>query len=146
MGGLSLMFRADPHLCALGVEHVSEVMRPLPVRRLAGTQAFVCGVSVIRGVPVPVISIALLLGGNDDGVSRFVTVKGARGPAALAVGAVLGVREIPAAVEQDLSSLFAMAGPVSGMACVGTDVVLFLHHARVVPDQVWAELDRQGRS
>lgn len=144
MGGPSLMFRAGAQLCALGLEYVVEVMRPLPVRRLEGTDAFLCGVSVVRGIPVPVISVATLLGGDGGYASRFVTVKGNRGPAALAVDAVLGVREIPAGAEHELSPLFAgsRAQPVTALATLDAEVLVLLHHARLVPDEVWAVLDR----
>jgi hypothetical protein len=91
MPGVSLLFRADGRLCALGLEYVSEIMRPVPVVPMAGAPPFVRGVCVIRGVPTPVVDTAALVGAGGRGLACFVIVKGGRYPAALAVDEVLGV-------------------------------------------------------
>ena len=67
VGGQSLVFRADAHLAAIGLEHVTEVLRPLPVEPLAGVPPYVRGICVLRGRPVPVVDIGLLLGGGGAG-------------------------------------------------------------------------------
>ena len=59
----ALVFRAGSMLCALRLADVIETMRPLGTRPLAGTPAFVRGVSIVRGVPTPVVDVARLLGG-----------------------------------------------------------------------------------
>ena len=61
----ALVFRAGPLLCALRLDEVIETMRPLDVQPLAGTPAFVLGISVLRGVPTPVIDVARLLSGGS---------------------------------------------------------------------------------
>jgi chemotaxis signal transduction protein len=47
--------------CAFPLHHVAETMRPLPIESVAGTPSFVRGVSVIRGVPTPVVDLKALL-------------------------------------------------------------------------------------
>lgn len=149
MGGLSLLFRADAHLCAFGLEHVLEIMRPLPVAPVAGAPPFVRGVSVIRGVPTPVVDAAALVGTGGRPATRFVLVKGDRHPAAFAVDEVLGVRDIAPESLHELSPLLGAADPalVLALGVVGTEPLAFLHAARIVPDSMWAALDaeRTGR-
>jgi purine-binding chemotaxis protein CheW len=140
-----LVFRAGTHLCALDVAHVLEVMRPLPVRPLPGVPPFVSGVSVVRGGPVPVVDVAVLVGGGDQCATRFVTVSGGRCPAALAVGSVLGVRRIPAGSGRDLPPLLGVvsAEALEGMAVADGEPLLLLRGARIVPDAVWAVLESE---
>src|SRR4051794_7040755 len=90
----SLVFRAGSLLCALGVDDIIETMRPLPTRPLAGTPAFVLGISVLRGVPTPVIDVARLLGGGSGEAERYVAVRTERGAVALATGAIVGIRSV----------------------------------------------------
>jgi chemotaxis signal transduction protein len=50
-------------------------MRPLPVERIAGMLSFVRGVSIIRGVPTPVVDLGVVLGTPGEAVDRFVTLR-----------------------------------------------------------------------
>jgi purine-binding chemotaxis protein CheW len=131
MSGLSLVFRADVHLCAIGLDEVVEVMRPLPVRPLAeGAVSFVEGVCVARGVAMPVVNVGCLISGRRRRPARLVSVRGGGRPVLLAVDEVLGIRDLPADSLQDLSSL----------GVVDADPLLFLRDARLVPDSVWREV------
>src|SRR3712207_1576586 len=91
-GAASLVFRAGSLLCALHLDEVAETMRPLDTRPLAGSPPWVRGISVLRGVPVPVIDVARLLTGEPAEIARFVAVRTERGPVALATGEVSGIR------------------------------------------------------
>jgi purine-binding chemotaxis protein CheW len=63
--------------CAFPLHHVAETMRPLPIKHVAGTPGFVCGVSVIRGLPTPVVDLKALLENceNSPSYGRFVSLK-----------------------------------------------------------------------
>ena len=50
-----LVVMVGARACAFPLHHVAETMRPLPIKHVAGTPGFVCGVSVIRGTPTPVV-------------------------------------------------------------------------------------------
>lgn len=89
--GLSLVFGVGDLLCALALRDVVETIRPLPVQPLAGTADILLGVSVIRGLAVPVVDTARLLGAGAERPSRFVTTRTERGPLAYATGPVIGV-------------------------------------------------------
>ena len=89
--GLSLVFGVGDLLCAIALRDVVETIRPLPVQPLAGTAEILLGVSVIRGLAVPVVDTAGLLGARKEQPSRFVTTRTGRGTLAYATGPVIGV-------------------------------------------------------
>ena len=140
-GAMSLVFRAGTLLCALHLDEVIETMRPLATRPLAGTPPFVRGISIMRGVPTPVVDVARLLGGEQADIERFVAVRAERGPVAFATGAVLGIR--PAAAGSPATRHTALLGGasstlVAGVATIDAEPLLLLQSMRVVPDEVWA--------
>ena len=141
-GGPSLVFRAGSLLCALRLEDVIETMRPLPIRAMAGTPAFVRGICVMRGVPAPVVDVARMLGGEQADPVRFVAVRTERGPVAFATGEVLGIRTVDAGEATTgyaalLSGAAASSPLVAGIVTSGDEPLLLLQSMRVVPDQVW---------
>jgi purine-binding chemotaxis protein CheW len=138
-GALSLVFRAGSLLCALRLDDVIETMRPLVVRPLAGTPAYVRGVTIVRGVPMPVIDVARLVGSEQAEVSRFLAVRTERGAIALATGPVLGIRANEPESLGPHSALFVRSSPlVAGVSTIDAEPLLLLQSMRVVPDEVWA--------
>ncbi|HEY0001213.1 MAG TPA: chemotaxis protein CheW [Actinoplanes sp.] len=138
-GMTSLVFRAGSLLCAIGLDEVVETMRPLETRPLAGTPAFVLGISVLRGVPTPVIDVARLLGGGPAEPERYVAVRTERGAMALATGVILGIRAIDAEAPGGHPALLAGGNSrlVAGVATIGAEPLLLLQSMRAVPDEVW---------
>ncbi|GAA2526432.1 chemotaxis protein CheW [Pilimelia columellifera] len=131
----SLLFRAGALLCGVPMEDVVETMRPLPVRPLAGLPPHLLGVGVVRGRPTPVVDVAVLVTDRHAEPSRFLVVRGERGPVALTTGPVLGVGEV--------TSGRGDARLVSSVAAIdvrGDEPVLLLTLANLVPDEVWAAL------
>jgi purine-binding chemotaxis protein CheW len=143
VGGQSLVFRADTHLAAIGLEHVTEVLRPLPVEPLAGVPAYVKGICVLRGRPVPVVDIGLLLGGEHVAgrrAERFVGVRTGPQTAVLAVDTVVGIRDVPLERLHDLSSVTGSAA-CTAVGAIGREPLLLLETGRVIPDSVWDALE-----
>ena len=70
-----LVVMVGSRACAFPLHHVAETMRPLPIKPVAGTPGFVCGVSVIRGTPTPVVDLNALLENceNSPSYGRFVS-------------------------------------------------------------------------
>jgi purine-binding chemotaxis protein CheW len=138
--GMSLVFRAGPLLCALRLDEVIETMRPLAVQPLAGTASFVRGISIVRGTPVPVIDVALLVGGLQAPATRFVAVRTDRGTVAFATGPVLGIRPTVTATDEHHTRLLAVAPArlVAAIGTVDTEPLIQLQSMRMVPDSVWA--------
>jgi purine-binding chemotaxis protein CheW len=143
---LSLICRVDARLCALPLAHVVETMRPLPVEAIAGSPHFVRGLAVIRGVPVPVVDTACLLGAQAAPGDRFVTITVGDRHVALAVDSVLGVRAVPAGSLHQLPPLLHEAGAdvVAAIGLLDAELLLVLRSTRLLPDDTWAGGDAPG--
>ena len=137
---MTLVLRAGPLLCALPLDEIIETMRPLAIEPLAGTPAFVRGISVVRGVPCPVIDLARLLGGHDAPLSRFVAVRTDRGPVAFATGEVLGIRPADTATTPQGAALPAGAATalVAAVRTFERQPLFVLQPMRVAADLIWA--------
>jgi purine-binding chemotaxis protein CheW len=122
-------------------------MRPLPVEPLTGMPPFVLGLSIIRGAPTPVVDAGTLLGMADtERATRFVTIKVRERRAALAVGAIIGVRALPMRSLEELPPLLreASADVVAAIGTLDSDLLLVLRSACTVPESVWTALDTAG--
>jgi purine-binding chemotaxis protein CheW len=139
-GATSLVFRAGSVLCALRLDEVIETMRPLEVRPLAGTPTYVLGVTIMRGVPTPVVDVARLVGGEPAEICRFLAVRTEHGLVAFATGRVLGIRATtPDAMARHPALLGAASGRlVAGVGTIDAEPLLLLQSMRVLPDEVWA--------
>ncbi|HLG56353.1 MAG TPA: chemotaxis protein CheW [Vicinamibacterales bacterium] len=138
----SLLCRVGNLLCALPLEHVEETMRPLAIEPLAGAPAFVRGLAVVRGIAVPVVDAAALLGVGIGRPTRFVSVKAGSRRVALAVDAVEGIRRIPPASLDALPPLLgnSNADAISAVGTLDAELFLVLRSGRLVPDDLWATL------
>jgi len=143
----SLVCRVATRSCAIPIGAVIETVRPRPIEPIAGAPAFVAGLAVVRGAPVLVVDAAQLLcpePGRTGRAARFVTLRTAPQPIALAVDAVLGVRWL---ASEQLSALPPLAGAVApdAIAAIGAldaRLVVVLEAARLVPPAVLDLVDR----
>jgi purine-binding chemotaxis protein CheW len=126
-------------LCALRLDEVVETMRPLAIQPLAGSPSFVLGISVLRGVPTPVIDVSRLLRGGAGDAERYVAVRTERGAVALATGEIIGIRTIDATTTGGHPALLGGRSSrlVAGVATLGAEPLLLLQSMRAVPDDVW---------
>ena len=133
---------AGHRLCGLPIDGVIETMRPLPVSPVPGAPPFVQGVAIVRGEPVPVVDLAVLLGdaAAPPGPSaRFVTVRAGARAAALAVSAVRGLSTLdPAELHQLPLLADAHAGTLEALRVRDGDLLHVLGAARLVPDEALA--------
>lgn len=141
--GRFLMVRALGWRCALPLGEVAETLRPLPVSPVAGVPSFVRGVSVVRGEPTPVISLAALMGGAASAEPRrFVMLRVAERRVALEVDEVLGLRELNPAELGAVPPL--LQGAASGhLAVLGTldgQLLGALSAAHLLPADAWPRL------
>ena len=135
----ALLFRVRTRLCALPIAHILETMRPLPVERIAAAPGFVLGVSLIRGVPTPVVDAGALIGALEPGdFKHYVTLRSGESGVALAVEEVFGVRELPHASLKRLPPLLreASAEIVSALGSLDAELLTMLKLARTLTDRV----------
>ena len=156
---LYLICRSAGHLCALPLDRVREIMRPLPLERMADAgveagSAFVLGAAIVRGTVMPVLSLSGLMGrrhanhGNhsDDSApsGRYVSLRLGPRHAVLAVDAVLGIRAL-AALEamEPVAPLIGMVEheAVAAITTHDAELLFVLQAARLVPESAWAALD-----
>jgi len=140
-----LVFRAHPYLCGVPLLHVLETMRPLPIADLNGMPGFVLGLSVIRGTPIPVVDAGSLLGkGRNRQITRFVTLRIGDGRwIALAVGEVLGIREMGQALLQEIPPLLQSAGSdaIEAICSLEAELLIVLQASKILCEDVWQSLE-----
>ena len=139
-----LICRTGTRFCALPVGLVIETMRPLPIEVLAGMPSFVRGLSVIRGIPTPVVDAGALLATRESvGATRFVTLRAGGRQVALAFETVLGVRSLSVASLEELPPLLHDAGAelVSALGTLDAELLIVLQSARILSDENWRTLD-----
>lgn len=137
-----LLLRVDDVLVGLRLSAVIETLRPLPCTRLSGVPAFVLGLSVIRGLPTPVIDLGALLGhGSTGDLSRFVTVRVGPRAVALGVDRVVGVRAVDERALERLPPLLAASGDqVGAIAVLDRELVSVLETGRLITGDLLTEI------
>ena len=139
-----LVVMVGARACAFPLQHVAETMRPLPIEPIAGTPGFVRGVAVIRGLPTPVVDLKALLENSDNSPSygRFVTLKYDARRVVIGVDSVVGLRNLDSAQLGELPPLLrdVTADLIESFGTLDAQLLLVLHAARIVPDEVWSSL------
>jgi purine-binding chemotaxis protein CheW len=138
-----LICRIGGSFCALRTDAVVEIMRMLPIEELAGAPDYVRGLSIIRGVPAPVVDAGAIIGHGAGEPTRLIAVKAAARIIALAVDGVIGITAIAAETFGELPPLLRDAA-TDAIAAIGVrdgELLVFLRGGRLVPDDVLARLD-----
>lgn len=146
-----LVMRCSRGRIGLPLIHVVETMRPLACSAFSGPAGYVRGVAIIRGRPVPVVSINGLLDTADEGeeeAGRFVLTKFAERQVALKVTEVEGVARLDDATLKQCPPLLAggdaRSSLITSLAVLDGQFFALLNAALLVPDEEWAALREQG--
>ena len=142
----ALVVRLKSCICAVPLTHVIETMRPLPVEPISGVPSFVRGISIIRGIPTPVIDLGSFVGTPSERAERFVTLRVGDKQVALSMNAVLGVCDLGSVVTmRELPPLLQGASKevVETMGALDEQVLLVLREGWELPDEVWHALTAQ---
>jgi purine-binding chemotaxis protein CheW len=120
-------------------------MRPLPVESITGMPSFVRGVSIIRGVPTPVVDLGAVLGALGGAAERIVTLRLGDRQVALSVDAVLGVRDLDVSALQELPPLLRGASKdvLEAIGTLDEQFLMVLRAGWELPDEVWQVLAAQ---
>jgi purine-binding chemotaxis protein CheW len=143
----SLVVRVQTRVCAVPLMHVVETMRPLRVESISGVPSFVRGVSIIRGVPTPVVDLGAVLGAPGGTTERIVTLRLGDRQVALSVDAVLGVRDVDLSAIQELPPLLRGASKhvVEAIGTLDEQFLMVLRAGWELPDEVWQALAAQDQ-
>ncbi len=139
----SLIVTASSKAYAIPIAHVLETMRPLPVEPIADMPAFLLGLSVIRGAPVPVVDLEAVVGVHrTDMITRFVSLGLGERRVALAVGAVIGLRELDRADVTHMPPLLGEARKdvIEAIGVLDAHLLLVLRASWLLPEEIWQEL------
>jgi purine-binding chemotaxis protein CheW len=141
-----LVFRAGTCLCALPLDRVNEIMRVLPIKLISDVPPYVAGVCIMRGAPVPVVDVGLLVGSRATDFQRLISVRTDGRTIALAVERIHGISGFDARQFDRLPPLLRDAGAdvISAIGTLDAELLLLLRVARIVPDDVLARLDVEG--
>lgn len=138
----SLVVRVKTRVCAVPLVHVIETMRPLAIEPVASVPPFVRGVSIIRGIPTPVVDLAVLIGAPGGVAGRFVTLRVGERQVALLLDEVLGIRDLDESTIQELPPLLQEASQdvIEAMGTLDTRLLVVLRTGWALPDEVWQVL------
>lgn len=142
----ALIVGLESCVCAVPLTHVIETMRPLPVERISGVPSFVRGISIIRGIPTPVVDLGAVLGVPGELAERFVTLRVGDKQVALSVNAVLGVRDLGTIMTiRELPPLLQRASRevIETIDTLDEQVLMVLRAGWELPDEVWQALTAQ---
>lgn len=144
-----LIVSAGSRACAIPIPHVVETMRPLPVDFIGGAPPFLLGLTVVRGLPVPVVDLQAVVGtGGTEAISRFVALRLGGRSVVLAVTAVIGLRELDGIRVEDMPPLLreARADVVEAIGVLDAQLLLVLRASRILPEEVWRTLSTRELS
>jgi purine-binding chemotaxis protein CheW len=138
----TLVVGVKGRLCAVPLTHVIEIMRPLSVEPISEVPPFVQGISIIRGIPTPVVDLGALLGMPNGAADRFVTLRAGERQVALSVDSVLGVRELDMSKIGELPPLLrgASKDAIEAMGTLDEQLLVVLRAGWELPDEVWQTL------
>jgi purine-binding chemotaxis protein CheW len=141
-----LLCRSNRQSYAIPLENVIEIMRVLPVKAVAGAPAYVRGLSIVRGTPVPVIDVGRLIGDWETQSGRLVVIKTGARTVALQVDTVIGIRLLDAESFRRLPPLLrnVASNTVDAIGAIDAELLFALRATQLVPENVFAEIDRSG--
>lgn len=120
--------------CALPLSLVREIMRPLPVRSAGSLAPSVRGVSIIRGAPLPVVSLSRLLGQPEAEDRRFVILRTPGRDCALSVERVEAIASVSASAWQTMPALLARIESAEQICADDQDLMVSLNMSRLMAE------------
>jgi len=136
-----LVVMVGARACAFPLQHVLETMRPLPIKPVAGTPFFVHGVSIVRGMPTPVVDLKALLDKSEKSPSfgRFVALKLGDRRVVVGVDCVVGLRNLDTGQLGELPPLLrdVTTDLIESFGTCDAQLLVVLRASRIVSDEVW---------
>lgn len=145
-----LLVRARGRVCALPLPSVVETLRPLPLQPVSDLPlpAFILGLAVIRGEPVPIVDLGALLGfAEAPAPRRWVVLRLGARRVALAVEDVLKIVSGQGLERRSLPPLLGGAGKraVDALSTLDGEFLSLLDTGSLVPDELLGRLAGAAR-
>lgn len=129
-----LVVQAGELRCALPVSLVREIMRPLRVRTVSGLEPAVLGVSVVRGRPIPVVSLSRLLRQPEREEKRFVLLRTPGRDCVLSVETVHAISSVRTDLWQTMPRIFSRIDAAEQIVPEDSDLMISLRMARLIAE------------
>lgn len=137
---------------SINIQDINETLRPLTLEAFANLPSFILGLSTIRGIQTPVMSLKKFLEGthqeNNNSSNEvkkliWVTLKVNGLQVAIEVDSISGIFEIPTDALQNMPPLLAHAHSDSIALCgmLDNNLLLILQSTRLIPKEVWQKLN-----
>jgi purine-binding chemotaxis protein CheW len=138
-----VLARVASRTCALPLAQVIETMRLQPLHPLAEAPPFVRGLSIIRGVPLPVVDVRVLLGEPAGDAQRLLVVRCGTRRVALAVDEVTGVASLDGAALAATPPLAQSGRPelVAALGALDRQLLMLLETSHLIDETLWARLE-----
>jgi purine-binding chemotaxis protein CheW len=143
-----LICRLDQRVAAIAADQVEETLRPLPLERIPESPPWVAGLSLIRGLAVPVVDPMYLLQDQPLGrLERLITVKlGTARRVAVQASEVLGLKDLDI---ESLSQLPPLAAQAQGrglasLKVLDPELLSILEGSRLFPEDLWLKVEESG--
>ena len=143
-----LVMRVGEVLCAVGLEYVLEIMRPLALQPVQKAPDYVLGLALVRGQGLPVVDLGRLLGLDFRGEhGRWVALRCGDRRVALAVESVPGIRRFESGMLQGLPPLLSRGGPqsVRELGALDERLLLVLEQSRLLPEEALKALAEEDK-
>lgn len=131
IGKSFLIIRTGALRCALPISVVREVMRPLRIKAAGGLLPGVLGAAIVRGNPLPVISLGVLLRQPEEPLARFVVVRTPGRDCVLACASIESITGLDDSEWQRLPTLLESIEAAQQIAVTDRDLVVTLDMAWV---------------
>lgn len=135
--------------CALDIERIEEIVRPLRLSPLVSSSALVLGMADYRGRVVPVVDLSLGLSRDawqPTRGARWIVGRGMGKVVALAVDSVEGVSTSDVAWEAGEYPVDHKQDLVAGVARVEGDLILLVDLDRLIREHLGTKSARQLRA
>lgn len=136
-----LLFRAGGQICAISTAHVDETMRPMKIVPLDKVPDFVAGLSVIRGMPYPIVDLRKFFDRDaEEPPTRLIALRvDAARRVGVLVDGVLGLYPAHLLSFEPLPPIMgaAHAEVIESLATLDGELLRVLGNGRLVPEAIW---------
>ncbi|HJF32769.1 MAG TPA: chemotaxis protein CheW [Sporosarcina psychrophila] len=133
-------FQVGKNNFGIGIQHVREIIQPVPVTVLPHAHPYIEGIIQLRGEVLPVIDLKKVTGNadsNDNDDSKYIVAEFDGTTVVLDVTAVTQIQRINFSDIEPASDMYTgNKVPVSGVIKRDSDMILLVDFEKVIAEQI----------
>ncbi|MEK5071316.1 chemotaxis protein CheW [Sporosarcina sp. FSL K6-1508] len=133
-------FQVGKNNFGIGIQHVREIIQPVPVTVLPHAHPYIEGIIQLRGEVLPVINLKKVTGNadsNDNDDSKYIVAEFDGTTVVLDVTAVTQIQRINFSDIEPASDMYTgNKVPVSGVIKRDSDMILLVDFEKVIAEQI----------